>query len=447
VTPPSPTRYAKVGEDHVAYQTIGHGRRDVVLIPSWFSNVEAIWDLPPAAHLLERLASFCRLIVFDRRGTGLSDPAPVADAPLFEQFADDLVAVLDAVGSERAALIGCDGGGPVAMVAAAMFPGRVSALVLVNTFARLARDDDYPEGLPPGVLDTWLRAISTQWAGDPGFVVNAPSVVGDEEMGALFTRLLRMSASPRVATTTRRVLYAADVRQVLSSIQAPTLVVHRRDDRMIPAAQGRYLARHIPGARMVELPGEDHLFYFGDADAIAVEVEEFLTGIRRVEVNRVLATVLFTDIVRSTEMAARVGDRRWRQLLDDHYRMGARVLARHRGELVKTTGDGVLATFDGPARAVHCAAGIREAVRALGLEIRAGLHTGEVERRGDDITGLAVVIARRICDGAGSGSVVVSRTVTDLVVGSGLVFEPGGSATLKGVPGEWQLFHLLSGWA
>ena len=361
MTPPSPTRYARVGDDYVAYQTIGGGPRDVVLIPSWFSNVEAIWDVAPAARLLERLASFCRLIVFDRRGAGLSDPAPI-EGPFLEQFADDLVAVLDAVGSQRVALIGCDGGGPVAMVAAAMFPARVTALVLVNTFARLARDDDYPEGLPPGVLETWMRALSAQWGGDPGFVVNAPSMVGDEEVAASFSRLLRMSASPRVAAATRRVLHAVDVRQVLASVQAPTLVLHRRGDRMIPLDQGRYLAAHIPGARLVELDGEDHLFYFGDTDAIAEEIEEFLTGVRRVEIDRVLATVLFTDIVGSTELAARLGDRRWRELLDEHYRAVGRLVARYRGELVKTTGDGILATFDGPARAVHCATSIREAV-------------------------------------------------------------------------------------
>ena len=439
---PPATRYARVGRDHVAYQAIGEGPRDVVLSPSWFSNVEAIWDLPPAARLLERLASFCRLLVFDRRGTGLSDPAPVAEGPFFEQFADDLVAVLDAARSHRAALIGCDGGGPVAMVAAATYPHRVTALVLVNTFARLARDEDYPEGLPVGVLNGWLRAVSDQWGGEAGFPLNAPSVVGDEELAWRFTRLLRMSASPGVAATTRAVLHALDVRDVLPSVHAPTLVLHRAGDRMIPLAQGRYLASRIPGARLVELAGEDHLFYFGDTDVLADEIEEFLTGARRVVVSRVLATVLFTDIVHSTEHAARLGDRRWRELLDEHDGVVARLLARFRGELVKNTGDGVLATFDGPARAVQCSVAIREAVAGLGLEVRAGLHIGEVERRGADITGLAVVIARRICDGAAGGAIVVSRTVTDLVVGSELTFDDLGSHTLKGLPGEWPLYRL-----
>jgi pimeloyl-ACP methyl ester carboxylesterase len=446
------TQYAIVDSDHISYQVVGRGPRDVVLIPSWFSNVEMIWELPPAARVLHRLASFSRLLLFDRRGTGLSDPTPRSTGPFFEQFGDDLVAVLDAAGSTKAALVGCDGGGPVAILAAAMYPQRISALVLVNTFARMAAAPDYPAGVPGTVLDMWLTNTDNQWGGDPGFEVNAPSVAGDRELGAAFTRYLRLSASPGVARDTRQVLHTLDVRDILPAVQAPTLVIHRRGDRMIHLDAGRYLADHIPGARLVELPGDDHLFYFGDSDAIVDEIEEFVTGVRRVEADRVLTNVLFTDIVRSTELTARLGDRRWRVLLDEHDRVVAGLVDRFRGNVVKTTGDGVLATFDGPARAVRCAAAIRESVHTLGVDVRSGLHSGEVELRGDDITGMditgmAVVIARRICDLAGAGEIVVSRTVTDLVVGSGLSFTSRGAQAqiLKGVPGEWQLFNVEGG--
>jgi pimeloyl-ACP methyl ester carboxylesterase len=436
------TRYARVGDDHVAYQVLGRGRRDVALIPAWFGHVEAMWDLTPLAGFMERLSAFARLVVFDRRGTGLSDPAPAVAGPFLEQFSDDLVAVLDAAGSERATLIGCDGGGPVAAITAATYPQRVEALVLVNTFARMAEAPDYPPGVPQPVLDGWLAHVDAQLRGDSGFELTAPSAVGDEELNADFTRLLRQSASPRVANATRRILHAVDVRDILGSVQVPTLVIHRRGDRMIRLAHGRYLAERIPGARLVEVPGDDHLFYIGDADAILDEIEEFITGARRVAADRVLSTVLFTDIASSTEQAVTLGDRRWRDLLDEHDRTVERLVTRFNGSLVKGTGDGVLATFDGPGRAVTCAMVARDAVQELGLRMRAGLHTGEVERRGDDITGLAVVIGRRICDLADPSEILVSRTVTDLVVGSELCFSPKGAHELKGVPGDWQLFTV-----
>jgi class 3 adenylate cyclase len=314
--------------------------------------------------------------------------------------------------------------------------------VLVNTFARLARADDYPAGTPLPVLEHWVANSLHQWEDDPGFEVNAPSALGDDELADAFTRYLRLSTSPGVSAATRRVMHGLDVRDVLPAVRTPTLVVHRAGDRVVGVGNGRYLAEHIPGARLVELPGDDHLFYLGDADAVLDEVEEFLTGARRVPTDRVLATVLFTDIVGSTELTARLGDRRWRELLDQHDRIVRQLVGRYLGELVKTTGDGVLATFDGPGRAVAAANAIGEAVAPLGLAVRAGLHTGEIERRGDDITGLAVVIARRICDGAEAGELRVSRTLTDLVVGSGLHFEPLGTQPLKGVPGEWALFRV-----
>ncbi len=436
------TQYARVGEDHVAYQVVGDGPLDLVLIPAWFSNVEAVWDLPPLARFLERLASFSRLLIFDRRGTGLSDPVSDARDAFLEHSRDDLLAVLDAAGSARSAIVGCDGGGPVAMLAAATDPGRVLGLVLVNTFSRMGEAPDYPAGVPAPVLDLWLAGSREQWLGAAALGLTAPSVAEDSQLARQFVRFLRMAASPGVGYTTRQVLHAIDVRDLLTSIQAPTLVLHRKGDRMIRVGHGRYLAEHIPDARLVELPGGDHLFYLGDAEPILLEIEEFLTGARRVVPDRVLAAVLFTDIVGSTELAARIGDRRWRQLLDGHDQALAALVDRFQGRLVKATGDGVLATFDGPGRAVRCAVAAREAVRPLGLEMRAGLHVGEVERRGDDITGLAVVIGRRICDAAGSGEIVVSRTVTDLVVGSGLGFRDRGAQSLRGVPGEWQLFTV-----
>ena len=426
----------------MAYQVVGDGPIDIVLLPGWFSNVEAMWDLRPLARFVERLASFGRVLVFDRRGTGLSDPARTSGEPFFEQSTDDLVAVLDAVDAPRAALIGCDGGGPVALLAAGTYPRRVAALVLVNTFARMARSDDYPAGIPTSVLEAWLADSTEQWKGEPGFLLNAPSARDDQEAAAQYTRFLRLAASPGVGYSTRQVLHAVDVRAILESIHAPTLVVHRLDDRMIRAEHGRYLAAHVPNARLVELPGDDHLFYFGDADAILVEIEEFLTGVRHVDVGRTLATVLFTDIVGSSAKVAAIGDRRWRVLLDEHDHAVAQLVATFGGTLIKTTGDGVLATFDGPGRALRCAGAIRAAVLRLGLDVRSGLHTGEVERRGDDITGMAVVIARRICDLASAGEILVSRTVTDLVVGSGLTFAERGTHALKGVTDEWQLFTV-----
>ncbi len=438
------TRYARVGRDHVAYQVVGQGPRDVLLMPGWFSNVEAIWDLQPAARFLERLASFSRLILFDRRGTGLSDPLGDDGAAYVERSADDLVAVLDAAASPQAVLVGCDGAGPVAIAAAATYPHRVRALVLVNTFARMARDDDYPAGVPVDVLDAWLAQAPGQWHGVPGFVLNAPSVEGDAELTEQFTRFLRLSASPGTGVATRRVLHAMDVRDALACVQAPTLVVHRAGDGMIRVEHGRYLAEHIAGARLAEVPGSDHLFYMGDIEPIIGEIEEFLTGARHVDPDRVLATVLFTDIVDSTARAAAVGDRQWRGLVDEHDRVAATLVDRFQGELVKTMGDGLLASFDGPARAVRCAAAVRDAVHALGLDVRAGLHTGEVERRDGDVAGLAVVIARRICDAAGPREVLVSRTVTDLVVGSGLEFVPAGAHKLKGVSQDWPLFALAA---
>ncbi len=355
---------------------------------------------------------------------------------------DDITLVMRAAGSERVALLGYDAGGPLAMLFAASNPDRTNALVLLSTFARLVRDSDYPWGLDPDV-GSWLQAFTQAWGTGSNLKRLAPSIGHDERLRSWWGQYERAGNSPQPAAAVARMSAESDVRRVLSAIRVPVLVLHRTGDRMIEVERGRHLAEHIPGAKYVELPGGDHLPWVGDQQAILDEIEAFLTGVRPApEPDRVLATVLFTDIVESTKKAAEVSDRRWRDLLDRHDEVVRRELKRHRGNEVKATGDGLLATFDGPARAVRCACAIRDAVRDLGIEVRAGLHTGEIELRGKDVAGLAVVIARRVCDLAYRGQVLVSRTITDLVAGSGLEFQDRGEHELKGVPGRWQLYAV-----
>jgi pimeloyl-ACP methyl ester carboxylesterase len=439
----SDTRYAKSGETHIAYRVVGDGPIDVVLIADWFSHVEAVWDEPSLAYCLRRLGSFARLLIFDKRGVGLSDPVPLTTLPTLEEWMDDVRAVMDDAGPSRAAVIGIGAGGPMAMVFAATHPERVSALVLINTYARLARDVDYPWGLPSAAREQILEqsyADFTQFAdalsepdpADPGF---------PERWG----RYLRQAVSPKTAEVMRRMMFEIDVRSVLTTIQAPTLVVHRRDNPYILKGHGLYLAEQIPGARYVELEGSSDIFFRGDVDGLLDEVQEFLTGVRPVpESNRLLATVLFTDIVGSTDRAMALGDRRWHELLDRHDAVSRAQLERFRGREIKTTGDGLLATFDGPARAVHGACAIRDALRAIDVDIRAGLHAGEIEQRGRDVGGIAVHIGARVEALAEPGEVLATRTVKDLVAGSGITFADRGSHRLKGVPDEWQLFSVVA---
>jgi class 3 adenylate cyclase len=356
---------------------------------------------------------------------------------------DDLGAVMASAGSKQCAALGLDHGGPGALLYAATFPDRISALVLVNTHARFVRATDYPVGMPPERIERFLEAVRANWATMPMLEFLAPSMVDDERWCRWWLRAQRLATTPELVTAGWRTIAETNIHHVLSSIQAPTLVLHRRGDRHVRVDHGRYLAEHIPGATYRELDGDDHLFFAGDTDALVDEIEEFLTGVRPpVQTNRVLATVLFTDIVGSSERASELGDERWRTLLDAHDAVVRSQLDRFQGREINTTGDGFVATFDGPARAVRCAVEIASALPPLGIEIRAGIHTGEVELRGDDIGGVSVHIAQRVQAAAAPGEVLVSRTVTDLVAGSGINFEDRGEQQLKGIPGSWNLFAV-----
>ena len=442
---PPETRYATSPGGLIAYQVMGDGPIDLVYMSGGTSHIDVRWESPVFARFFERLASFSRLILFDRRGTGASDPIPLDATPTWEEWADDLRAVLDAAGSERAAIFATLDGGPMAMVFAATQPERITALILGNTTAKLIATDDYPFGLSSEQYEAWLKLAEDGW-GTEGFAESvSPSLAADPRMRAWFAKYMRASASPRTYVAQTRAIATLDVREVLSSIRVPTLVLHRRDLALLPQS-GRYLAEHIPGAKLVEIAGSDSILFHGpDADLVIDSVEEFLTGARRVpEPDRVLATILFTDLVGSTSRAAEMGDRKWRQLLDQHDELARAEIERSRGRLLKTTGDGVLATFDAPGRAIRCTLALREAIQSLGLSMRAGLHSGEVELRGDDVGGIAVVIAARVSALADAEEVLVSRTVADLVAGSGIHFGDRGAHSLKGVPGEWQLLHVMA---
>jgi class 3 adenylate cyclase len=431
--------YAKSGDLSIAYSVFGDGP-DLVVAPGFISHLEMLWEDPSIAHFYSRLASFRRVIAFDKRGTGLSDPA--AHAPTLEECVDDLGAVMDAAGTECADVFGISEGGAMAMLMAAAHPGRLKALVLYGTFARLVEAPGYP-GVSEEDISRLVAISGKGWGEGIALGAWAPSRRHDAELREWWARLQRLAASPGMVRNIFALYPRLDIREVLPAIQAPTLVLHRRGDRMVDIEMGRYLGDHIPGAKLVELDGDDHLFFTGDADALLDEIEEFLTGVRpRPLVERVLATVLFTDVVSSTQRAVELGDEEWRKLLRSHDAQVRRQLERFQGREVNTTGDGFLATFDGPARAIRCAIAIRDAVRAIGLDVRAGLHTGEVEMSDADIAGIAVHLAARVSAAADAGEVLVSRTVVDLVAGSGLTFADRGEHTLKGVPGRWSLFAV-----
>jgi class 3 adenylate cyclase len=435
------TQYAKSGDLHIAYQVTGTGPVDLVFVPGFVSHLEYTWEHPWSVHFFERLGSFSRLIRFDKRGTGLSDR--VGGIPTLEQRMDDVRAVMDAVGVERAALFGVSEGGPMSLLFAATCPERTSALVLYGSYARRDWAPDNPGGHTEEEWRAIIDAIEKGWGEGGDMNLRAPSVAGDESYRRWAATYQRLAASPGAAISIIEMNRQIDVRPILSAVRVPTLVVHRTGDRTIRLAQGRYLAEHIPGARLVELPGEDHIPWVADMDAILDEVEEFLTGARRVtESDRVLATVLFTDVVGSTEKAAALGDRKWHELLDNYYSLARRELTRFRGREVDTAGDGFFAAFDGPARAIRCAEAISKGVRPLGIEVRAGLHTGECEVIGEKVGGIAVHIGARVASLARAGEVLVSNTVKDLVAGSGIAFEDRGTRTLKGVPGDWRLFAV-----
>jgi len=432
--------YAKSGDLSIAYMEFGEGP-DLLIAPGFISHLEVGWEEPSLVHFYARLASFRRVIAFDKRGTGLSDPA--SHAPTLEESVDDLRAVMDATGAERPDVLGISEGGTMAMLLAAAHPDRVNTLVLYGTFARLVEAADYPWGVSKQDIEKLIAVSGKGWGEGIGLGAWAPSRRDDEELRRWWARLQRLAASPGMVQNIFALYPRVDIREVLPTIQAPTLVLNRRSDRMVNVELGRYIADNIPGAKFVELEGADHLYFTGDADELLDEIEEFLTGSRPAPpVQRVLATVLFTDVVGSTERAVELGDDRWRQLLRSHDAQVRRQLERFQGRELNTMGDGFLATFDGPARAIRCATAICDAVRALGLEVRAGLHTGEVEMSDADIAGIAVHLAARVAAAADPGEVLVSRTVVDLVAGSGLTFADRGAHALKGVPGEWQLFAV-----
>jgi class 3 adenylate cyclase len=439
------TRYAQSGDVHIAYQVVGDGPLDLVYVPTWISQVEHLWEERSVARFLERLASFSRLILFDRRGAGLSDP--ILTAATLEDQMDDVLAVMDAADSERAALVATLEGGAMATLFAATYPDRTSALALYATFARATRAEDYQLAWTAEEREAVQAKFFEGWGESERAAARAaafaPSLAKDEQFLAWWARLERLAASPGTHRRIFALVGEHDVRDVLPTIRVPTLVMHRAGDQFLNPAHSRYLAEHIPGARYVELPGDDNLLVAGDSDAILGEIEEFLTGARHErEPDRVLATVMFTDIVGSTERASELGDSRWRDLLGRHDALVRRALERHRGREVKTVGDGFLATFDGPARAIRCASAISESVPELGLDIRAGLHTGECEVMNGDVGGMAVHIGARVAARAGPGEILVSSTVKDLVVGSGIEFADRGAHELKGVPGEWRLFAV-----
>jgi class 3 adenylate cyclase/pimeloyl-ACP methyl ester carboxylesterase len=441
------TRFAVVGEDRIAYQLFGHGPPDLLWMASSADCIDVRWEFPPYASFLHRLASFSRVIVFDRRGTGASDPVPLEALPTWEEWADDVTAVLDAVGSERAVILGVVDGGPAALLFVAAHPERSAALILANSFARIAKDIDYPWGADPAALDANVDWTLQKW-GTESFSDLQPfygTPGQDTEYRRWGAKSQRMSCSPREAATYFRYIKGIDARHVLPTIRVPTLVMHPQDSPLVNLS--RFLAEHIHDARFVSVEGDSPFFYLNQNlepnTGVIDEIEKFLTGgALGIGVDRALTALLFTDIVGSTRQAALLGDTRWRELLDTHDAVNRTVIDRHRGRVVKMTGDGVLATFDGPGKALRCAFALRDALAPLGLHIRAGLHAGEVELRGDDIGGIGVHVAARVLEQAEAGEIVTSAAVPLLVAGSGIEFDEKGEHELKGVPGNWKLYSV-----
>jgi class 3 adenylate cyclase len=440
--------YTQVGGGEVAYSVIELGTPsiDLLHIPGLVNHIEAAADEPAVALHHSQLAAFSRLVIYDRRGSGLSSPLPLDRPPTMEERADEALGVMDAVGLSRAAIYATADAAPVALFLAAAHPERITSLVLYDGTARYTATDDYAEGIDHEVLVELLDKEFARWGDDQhpcGLEMMVPSRQDDAAVARSIGRMQRMAGTPMAAKRFWELFMLMDARSTLPAIQVPTLVLHRRGDLLIPFDQGRYVASHVPGAEFIELPGTDHFFFWDHADDIAREVGRFLIGSTpSAQANRVLATVMFTDIVSSTELASTVGDRTWRSLLEQHNRLVREDLHRYQGKEIDTTGDGFLATFDAPGRAIACARAISERVRTLGIEVRAGLHTGEVESIGEAIGGIAVHIGARVGALAGAGEVLVSRTVVDLVAGSGIEFIERGEHELKGVPGSWKLFAV-----
>jgi class 3 adenylate cyclase len=428
------TQYAKSGDVRIAYQVVGEGPFDLVFVPGFISNLDVAWEEPQRARVWTRLASFARLIMFDKRGTGLSDRT--VGVPTLEERMDDVRAVMDAVGSQRAALFGISEGGAMSVLFAATYPERTRALVLYGTYGHFRS-----WVLPPDRIEAALDRMEKNWGTGESLHLFAPSVASDETFKLSWARFERLGASPSAVVALMRMNSEIDIRPILPSIRVPTFIIHRQGDVRVNVEAGRFMARQIPNAKYLEVPGSDHTLWTGETERILDEVEEFLTGSRSaIESDRVLATVLFTDIVNSTKRAETIGDRAWHDVLDRHNALVRREISRHRGHEVRTMGDGFLATFDGPARSIRCALAINEGVEALGLQVRAGLHTGEVEMADDDLSGIAVHIASRVATMAKPGQVLVSNTVRDLVAGSNIRFHDEGSHSLKGLTESVRLF-------
>jgi class 3 adenylate cyclase len=436
------TTYAWLGRDRIAYQAFGQGPPDLVMTGASLGHLDITWEEPGLALFLRSLASFSRLILFNRRGTGASDPLPPDPLPPWESYAEELAAVLDAVGSQRTAIL-------AELDAAAIFfagtrPERTSALILVHTSAKGVASQDYPIGVPPEAAEALLAQFDQLWGTEAMAAMLVPSRAEDARFRRWFAKAQRTSLNPRAAQPYLRAMMDVDVRSILPLVQAPTLILHRRDVQSFSVEQGRYLAEHIPEARLVELPGADATLAWETPELALDLIQQFLTGVHRpIEPNRVLATVLFSDIVASTERAGRLGDRRWRELLNVHDELARRLVEEFGGRLVKTTGDGLLATFDGPGRGIRCAAALRDELGGIGVQLRVGLHTGEVELRDGDVGGIAVHIAARVMAAAGPGEILTSRTVRDLIVGSDIVLDDRGTQRLRGVEGTWQLFAVV----
>lgn len=437
------THYARAGDVSIAYQVLGDGPRNLVVAPGFISHVELNWEQPTVRRFLLRLSAYNRLVLFDKRGTGLSDPVPTVST--LEERAEDLLAVLDAAGMGQASILGISEGGTMTLMFAAQHPARCTSLMLYGTWARLSYAPDYPDGVDPALLARLVNLVD-RWGTGVGLSAWAPSRAEDRQLRDWWGRLQRSSVSPAMA----RMLFASyadlDARSLLPSIQVPTLVLHRRDDVVVPIALARYVADHLPSSRLVELPGADHLFFADDIDPLLAEIELFLTGAPpAVTSNRVVASLLFADVVGSTALAAELGDRRWGELLESFVAVVTREVELHGGRVIDFAGDGVLATLPGPAAAVRCALVLHEAVSAIGLRLRAGVHTGEVEQLSNGgLGGVAVHLGARIMAQAGADEVLVSSTVRDLVVGSGIEFRDRGRHELKGIPGEWSLLQVVA---
>lgn len=434
-------QYAKSGDVNIAFQVVEGDGPDLVFVSGWVSHLDMMWEDPAQRRFLERLASMGRLILFDKRGVGLSDRVSADHLPTLEDRMDDVRAVLDAVGSSEAYILGHSEGSVMSALYAATYPDRTTGLILYGGYAARKRHSDYPWAPEAEGRKLFIDSVLRDWPFPPGWESIAPSKIDDEGFKAHFGRYLRSAASPSAAHALLVMNTDADIRDVLPTVTTPTLIIHRVDDRDAQIGGARYMAERMPNARIVELPGSDHLPWLGDAESVLAEIEEFVTGSRSArEVDRVLATVLFTDIVDSTATASSLGDTKWRELLDNHDALTKTEVERHRGRWIKGTGDGLLATFDGPARAVRCALAIVESVRALGIDVRAGIHSGEIELRADDIGGIGVHIASRVAGHADGGEVLVSRTVKDLVAGSGIHFDDRGEHELKGLDDRWHLY-------